>query len=416
MLYHRWLETVRLHASRTALVVGDGAMTFADLAAAVEKSAPATAPVVARTGDAGFFIDLLRAWRDGQAAIPAERDASAPRLKRTPPTGTRLVKYTPGACGIPRGIFFNDAALVADGDRLTAAMGLSPDSPNLAVVSLAHSYGFSNIVLPLVLHGVPAILVPLPFPRVVEAVFGNHRNLTLPAVPPMWRAWHRAGILTESPLRLAVSAGSPLPLELEREVFAASGLKIHNFYGASECGGIAFDTTPTPRDHVEIVGTPLPGVTVETTQAGRLRVLSDAVATGYDESRNDDEIGGGCYLTRDLGHIDASGVIRLTGILGGAINVAGRKVSPAKVEAGLLATGLVARARVTGIRSADAERHEEIAALVELAGSAGIDELRQAALQHVQPWELPRHWSTDPALWSAGENGLRRAFTRAHGL
>jgi acyl-coenzyme A synthetase/AMP-(fatty) acid ligase len=410
MLYLRWLETVRIHAHRPALS-GDGwSLTFSELATAVERSAPATATVVARTGDTAFFIDLLRAWRDGQTAIPTERDAPAPKLKCPPPPGTSLVKYTPGASGIPRGIFFNDAALEADGDRITAAMGLSADSPNLAVISLAHSYGFSNIVLPLVLHGVPACLMDVPFPRVVEAVFATRRNLTIAAVPSMWRAWHRAGILINAPIRFAVSAGAPLSIELEREVHTSSGIKIHNFYGASECGGIALDLTDKPRQDAGIVGAPLPGVAVYVTTAGRIRVKSNAVAIRYDESRGEEELGGGSHLTRDIGHVDESGIVRLTGVLGGAINVSGRKVSPAKVEAGLLATGLCVRAKVIGISSADAERHEEIAALVELSAGAGIEDLRRAALDHLQAWELPRHWRGDSALWTWGDSALRGAF------
>jgi len=410
MLYLRWLETVRLHAHRPALFGDAWSMTFSELAAAVEKSGAATETIVARTGDATFFIEILRAWRGGQTVIPTERDAPAPQLKCPPPLGTCLVKYTPGASGIPRGIFFDDAALEADGDRLVAAMGMTPDSPNLAVISLAHSYGFSNIVLPLILHGVPACLVAVPFPRVVEAVFENHSNLTIPAVPSMWRAWHRAGILTGAPVRFAISAGAPLSLDLESEVYASSGIKIHNFYGASECGGIALDLTEMPRDSQNLIGTPLPGVTVESTNGGRLRVSSDAIATSYDESRREDQLGVGRYLTRDIGFMDESGCVRLTGILGGAINVSGRKVSPTKVEAGLLATGLCDRAKVIGIPSADAERYEEIAALVSLSGSAGIEELRRAALDHLQAWELPRHWRNDLALWSCDDAALQRAF------
>jgi acyl-coenzyme A synthetase/AMP-(fatty) acid ligase len=271
-------------------------------------------------------------------------------------------------------------------------MGLSPDVPNLAVVSLAHSYGFCNVVLPLLLHGVPARLLPLPFPRLVENAFRQHEAVVLPAVPPMWRAWQRAGILTDSPVRLAISAGAPLALDLEQRVFAETGLKIHNFYGASECGGIAFDATDTPRESASIVGTPLPGVTVDTGRDGRLRVASDAVATGYDAPRGDDLLENGVYLTRDLGFTDASGFIHLTGTTGGAINVAGRKISPAKVEAAILATGLVLRVKVMGIPSSDPERFEEIAARVELAGGVSPAVLKSTLTERLPLWEIPRHW------------------------
>jgi acyl-coenzyme A synthetase/AMP-(fatty) acid ligase len=244
----------------------------------------------------------------------------------------------------------------------------------------------------MLLHGVPVHLVPVPFPRVVEEAFQQHPTMVVPAVPSMWRAWHRSGILKNAPIRLALSAGAPLALALEQEVFAAAGLKIHNFYGASECGGIAYDATETPRESADLLGSPLPGVRVESGRDGRLSVASDAVATCYDEPRPDDLLGGGVYLTRDLGFIDETGSLRLTGTTGGAINVAGRKISPAKVEAAILSTGLVRRVKVFGIPSSDPERFEEIAAEVELRPEVTLDELKSATSGKLQSWEMPRHW------------------------
>ncbi len=399
MPYLRWLETSRRHATRPAIFDGDRVFTFADLAAAVSLAPTATGPVIARSGSMDFFVEILRAWRDGQAVIPVEREAPEPVLHRPPPVGTCLVKYTPGASGIPRGIFLNAAQVVADGHRLVAAMELSPATPNLAVISPAHSYGFSNLVLPLVLHGVPIHLAPVPFPRVIEEIFRSHPALVVPAVPSIWRAWHRAGILKGAPISLALSAGAPLALALETEVFAAAGLKIHNFYGASECGGISLDTSMAPRESADDVGTPLPGVKIGTRPDGRLLVTSDAVAIGYDAPRADDVLGSGSYLTRDLGFLDAAGKIHLTGTLGSAINVAGRKVSPAKVEAAILATGLVHRVKVFGIPSSDPERFEEISALVELKPVVALADLKSATAGKLQNWEFPRHWKSDPGLW-----------------
>jgi acyl-coenzyme A synthetase/AMP-(fatty) acid ligase len=103
-------------------------------------------------------------------------------------------------------------------------------------------------------------------------------------------------------------------------------------------------------------------------------------------------LGGGRYLTRDLGHLGSNGSIHLTGGLGGAINVAGRKVSPAKVEAALIATGLVRSARVHGIPSSDAERCEEIAARIILHEHVSLEAVKSTVCEKLQNWELPRHW------------------------
>lgn len=379
-------------ANRPAIHDGGIVLTFADLAAAVETAPRAGKPVIARTGNVLFFVEILRAWRDGQAVIPVEKDAPEPILKRAPAGDIRLVKYTPGATGVPRGIFLTGPQVMADADRLVAAMDLTPEVPNLAVISLSHSYGFSNVVLPLLLHGIPIHLAQVPFPRVVEEVFRQHASIVVPAVPSMWRAWHRSGILKSAPIRLALSAGAPLALSLEQDVFADAGLKIHNFYGASECGGIAWDASGTPREAAGLLGSTLPGVRVETGRDGRFSVTSDAVAACYDAPRPDDVLGDGVYLTRDLGFIDETGNLHLTATTGGAINVAGRKISPAKVEAAILATGLVTKVEVFAIPSSDPERFEEIAARVELLEGGTLDALKSAAARNLQGWEMPRQW------------------------
>jgi len=394
MLYLRWLETSRRHAGRPAVFTDGKTLLFRELAAMVDLQPMAEGPVIARSGGVDFFVQILRAWRDEQPVIPVEKDAPEPILKCAPLPGTRLVKYTPGATGVPRGIFLNAEQVAADGDRLVEAMDLKPEVPNLSVISLAHSYGFSNVVLPLFLHGIPVHLVSVPFPRAVEEVFRSHPSVVLPAVPSMWRAWHRAGILVNAPIRLAFSAGAPLALSLEQDVFASTGLKIRNFYGASECGGISLDGSDRPRDSVHCVGNLLPGVDMTLTPDGRFQVASTSVGMGYDEPRRDDVLGNGVYLTRDLGHRDEAGLYYLTGTVGGAINVSGRKVSPAKVEAAILATGLVKKVRVFGIPSSDPERFEEISADYDLMEGASFEELKSQTVDRLQLWEMPRHWKS----------------------
>lgn len=394
MLYPHWLETSKRFAKQPALF--DGATgevwSFAVLAARAAAAPRAEGPVVARSGSTEFFVSILRAWRDEQPVITVERDAAEPVLHSAPPEGTLLVKHTPGAGGIPRGIFFDGPRIAADADRIITAMGLTPERPNLGVISLSHSYGFSNVVLPLLLHGVPIHLLPVPFPRAMAEAFQQHESLVLPAVPSMWRAWHRAGILKGAPIHLALSAGAPLALELEHAVFEQTGLKIRNFYGASECGGISYDASDAPRDSADDAGLPLSGVEITTSTDGRLRVSSDSVALGYDERRSHDPVDDGSYLTHDLGHLDARGHVRLIGTIGGAINVAGRKISPAKVEAALMATGLLEKASVKGVPSHDPERVQEISASVRLSANATLDDLKLAATSHLANWELPRHW------------------------
>ncbi len=413
MLFARWLETLGRHRDRTALIGSGGQLTFGELAEHLAALPEIRGPVIARGGVQEIALAVLQGWRDGQAVLPLEKGALEPQLPAELPPGTAHVKLTPGIAGQPRAVFFTAAQLAADADRLTAAMNLHPGVPNLAAISPAHSYGFSSIILPLLLHGVPVHAVELPFPHLVAEALACHRGMVVPAVPSMWRAWHRSGILKTGGIALAVSAGAPLSLELETAVHESCGLKLHNFYGASECGGISYDSSANPRSSAADLGSPLDGVEVSIHESGRFLVASSSVATGYEVAREGELLGGGMFLTQDSGAL-AGRSLSLESSGAESINVAGRKIGPAKIEAALMATGLLGRAKVFGLPSQDPERVEEIAALVEI-GKGSLDDLRRAAAAALAGWELPRHWLADAGEeeWRLSRTELKRRHSAA---
>jgi len=389
MLLPRWHRTLENFRDRPAVFLAGRTLRFGDLDDALGTLPPATSPVLAHGSALEIALATLRGWRDGQAVLPLEKaDAARPPLDDLPGEVAHL-KLTPGNEGRPRAVLFTAAQLAADADRIVEAMELTPSVPNLAAVSLSHSYGFSSVILPMLLHGVPLISVDVPFPAVVAAAWGGHRRVVVPAVPSMWRAWSRSGILDGAPIALAVSAGAPLALDLERAVWERHRLKLHNFYGASECGGISYDDSRSPREEEDDLGSPLPGVGVATDPEGRFLVSSSSVALGYDAARPCERLGDGRFLTPDHGHFRGNRLL-LDARGGEAINVAGRKVGPGRIEATLRATGMVARVRVFGVPSPDPERVDEVTALVPPA--TDLAALRHAAAASLAGWELPRHW------------------------
>ncbi|MGA2788627.1 MAG: fatty acid--CoA ligase family protein, partial [Verrucomicrobiota bacterium] len=265
----------------------------------------------------------------------------------------------------------------------------------------------SNLVLPLLLHGIPLILAPVPLPEIIRRAAENEPAVTLAAVPAMWRAWHEAKAIPSS-VRLAISAGAPLAVDLEQAVFKSGGLKIHNFYGASECGGIAYDAGESPRTDAAFVGTPMQNVQLSLNEQGCLVVRSRAVAETYWPDRLD-SLGGGIFHTSDLAELK-DGSVLLCGRLGDQINVAGRKVSPETVERALLAHPQVRECLVFGAPSRDAERMEIIVAVI-VAG-AKEKELRHFLLQTLPAWQVPREWRFVESLSANARGKVSRAEWR----
>jgi len=304
-------------------------------------------------------------------------------------------------------IAFTAGQLAADAENIVATMNLRPDWPNLGVISMAHSYGFSNLVLPLLLHGIPLILAPSPLPEIVRRAMENEAAITLAAVPAMWRAWHEANAIPPN-VRLAISAGAPLPLGLEQAVFQTHNVKIHNFLGSSECGGIAYDTSDTARTDAALAGSPMRNVKLSLNDDGCLVVRSRAVGETYWPEKLK-SLGGGIFQTSDLAELK-DGLVLLRGRLSDQINVAGRKLSPEIVERALLAHPQVRECLVFGAPSRDADRTEVIVAVV--ASDVPEMELRQFLLQTLPAWQVPREWRFVKSLSANPRGKISRAEWR----
>ena len=355
-----------------------------------------------------FIFEVLRAWRSRVVVCPLEAHHQ-PLAVSPPPWPCCHLKTTPASTGVPRAVAFTQEQLAADADNLVATMGLRPDWPNLGVISLAYSYGFSSLVLPLLLHGIPLYLVPSPLPVALRCAEHAHWNLTVAAVPALWHAWHKAGAILSN-VKLAISAGAPLPLTLERAVFGEHGVKLHNFYGSTECGGIAYDATLVPRADDSSVGQPLKNVSVAIGGTGALIVRSGAVGQTYWPSP-EPALGGGLFQTCDLGEIRA-GEIFLHGRTDDHINVAGRKVSPVIIEQALSEHEAVAECVVFGVPSGSVDRMDLIVACVAADRPLVRDELKQFLLQLLPAWQVPREWWFVPSIGSPGSAKPSRATWR----
>ena len=390
-LYERWLETARSLRNEVALhdCVLERSWTFSQLLAEGEKEGEGHSTVAHLSGNsAQFVINLLRAWRAGTATCPLEAGQSAPNLSRLPDECAH-VKLTSASSAAAKCILFSGEQLAADAANIVSTMGLRSDWPNLGCISLAHSYGFSNLVLPLVLHGIPLILLPTPLPETVLRAASAFPAITLPAVPALWKAWH-AGKAIPANTRLAISAGAPLPLPLEQEVFEERGLKIHNFYGSSECGGIAYDRTAIPRLDGNCVGSPMENVRLSLSDNQTLIVESSAVGERYWPA-GDPSLAKGRFETTDLAEI-RDGSVFLRGRVTDLLNVAGRKVSPESIEASLRSHPSVVECVVFGIPDPNQDRTDLVVAVAHLRSKTTASELASFLSERIPAWQMPRQW------------------------
>jgi long-chain acyl-CoA synthetase len=410
MLYERWQKVVKDRRNEIALrdLASGQAWTFSQLDQESETPLPAGPGIIFPQGNSSqFIITVLRAWRAQAVVCPLETQQQPPVVP-LPPAPCCHLKITPAGTGA-RVVAFTGEQLLADAENIVTTMGLRPDWPNLGVISMAYSYGFSNLVLPLLLQGIPLFLAPSPLPVALRCAAHAHWNLTVAGVPALWHAWHKAGAILSN-VRLAISAGAPLPLSLEQDVFNEHGVKIHNFYGCTECGGISYDAASKPRTDESSVGKPLKNVNVEIGKDGFLRVQSRATGETYWPAR-EGALGGGNFRTGDIAELK-DGQVHLRGRVDDHINVAGRKVLPSVIEQALREHEAVADCLVFGVPSENADRVDLIVACVNASRQGVKDELKEFLLQKLPGWQVPREWWFVESLGNNGHGRLSRAQMR----
>lgn len=412
MLYERWRQIARSYPREIALrdLATQRQWTFHELDIAANTLRDDHQKIAFPSGlSADFILDVLRAWRAGWLLCPMEADQQPPQIPPGLPPDIVHLKITSGTTAAPRFVAFTATQLMADAENIVATMGLRPDWPNLGIISLAHSYGFSNLVLPLLLHGIPLVLAGAPLPEIVLRAAQTEKAITLAAVPALWRTWQDANAIPRN-VRLAISAGAPLPVALEQSIFASSGLKIHNFYGSSECGGIAYDVNSGPRMDGSCAGAPMRNIDLTVGEDGCLEVRSKAVAQTYWPEPNP-RLSNGVFRTNDLAEI-SFGLVYFRGRAGDQINVAGRKVSPESIEKILLTHPGVRECVVFGVPSADAQRGETIVACVSANTQIAGETLKQFLLTQLPAWQVPREWWLVESLFASQRGKLSRVEWR----
>lgn len=305
-----------------------------------------------RFGEVALSTASMRAEASTAPRAPAvDCDDSAPAY----------VQLTSGTSGPPK------AAVHRHGDLLTyqRAFGapvlrlLSKESV-LSVSKLFFAYGFGNSLVYPLLSGCRAVLHrERPTPDAVAELVAVHRVAVLFAVPSFY-----ARLLADGHaealrgLRLAITAGEPLPTRVHDRFEHDVGVPLLDGLGSTEVGQTFCSNTHAatragtvgrvlPPYRVRVVGDDdLPG---RPGVQGTLQVSGPSTLAGYLD-RPDDKLYDGYWLrTSDIASIDHDGFVHLHGRLDDLEIVGGIKVRPASLEEALGSEPSVAEVAVCAV-------------------------------------------------------------------
>jgi long-chain acyl-CoA synthetase len=419
-----WKTVLEQHGSNPAIYAADGSVlrNFCDIeserAAWREKLAAfGTGDCVlsALGNDPSFPALILASWDKGLIVTPVEPGLPGGQLDgileltkaqglisadgvfrfRQEPIAWQhprpdMLKLTSGTTGTPRAIRVRETHLFADCRNICTTMGIAQKDVNYGVIPFSHSYGFSNLVTPLLFQGTRLVCATDPMPRAIHDGLHHSGATVFPGTPALFQAVGSLADATElHSVRLCISAGAPLTPEISRQFYGKYGLKIHSFYGSSECGGIAYDRTDETELPSGFAGRPMDGVKVLRIENDRIAVEGENVADGYFPHSEAAILNGERFVPGDIIEWSDSGM-RLIGRVTDVVNVAGKKVHPSIVEEHLRKLSGVIEAVVFGIPSA--VRNEDLVAYVTCSPAISRQALENHCHNGLSSWQIPREF------------------------
>ena len=323
-----------------------------------------------------------------------------------------VILYTSGTTGLPKGAELTHANLLRNAEvTATTLLGTGPGDVVMGCLPLFHCFGLTCGLNAAVLGGSSLALLPRFDPGAALEMISREKVTIFEGVPTMYAALlhqpDRAAADVSS-LRLCVSGGAALPVEILRGFEDAFGCPILEGYGLSETSPVASFNHPDRIRKPGSIGTPVAGVQmrlvddsgvlVPAGEVGEVAIRGHNVMKGYwaNPEATAAAIPDGWFRSGDLARVDEDGYFFIVNRKKELIIRGGYNVYPREIEEALYEHPGVAEVAVIGIPHDSLG--EEVGAAVALkpGASATPDELRAFARDRVAAYKYPRQvWLVD---------------------
>jgi benzoate-CoA ligase family protein len=336
--------------------------------------------------------------------------------------------YTSGTTGLPKGAMHRHGAIPVVCETYGAqVLGIRADDRCLSAAKAFFAYGLGNSVLFPLAVGAASVLEPAPArPDLLAQRARDHGATLFFAGPTFFANMLRASLAPNAlgGVRLATSAGEALPASLYQRWTAHFGVDILDGIGMTEMLHI-FLSNRVGKVRPGTTGVAVPGYDlrilaedgreVERGTPGTLYVRGAATATGYwsryDASR---QVFQGEWLrTGDTYVQDAEGYYTCLGRTGDMLKASGIWVSPAEVEARLLAHDAVAQAVVVAAPDQDGLEKPVAYVVAREGATVSEDELIAFCRDGLPSFKRPRKIVFVDSYPTTATGKIRRVELRA---
>jgi long-chain acyl-CoA synthetase len=343
-----------------------------------------------------------------------------------------VILYTSGTTGQPKGAELSHSNLIMNAltcNRLFRAV--PAQDTHLLVLPLFHSFGSTVNMNAGFATAATLVLMPR-FEAAGAVALLERENVTFFAgVPTMW--WGLLNALTPevdvkhiaTTMRVAVSGGSSLPVEIIRLVKERLGLNILEGYGLSETSPVASFTPIDAEPRPGSIGVPVWGIEMRLVDAegnpiagsdeiGEIAIRGHNIMRGYYNrpEATAEVMSDGWFRSGDLGKRDKDGYYYIVDRAKDMIIRGGFNVYPREIEEVLMAHEAVSLAAVIGIPHPT--HGEEVKAYVILkpGATATAGELIAWGKHEMAAYKYPRSVQIVESLpMTATGKLLKRALT-----
>ena len=284
-----------------------------------------------------------------------------------------VILYTSGTTGQPKGATLSHANMFFNALVSSQMLQLSAGDTALIVLPLFHSFGQTVLMNAGIYAGMTNVLLPRFDPDAVLAAMQNENVSVFCGVPTMYWALlnhpeaHKYDLdKIARNLRVCVSGGSSLPVEILRGFEEKFNVPILEGYGLSETSPVASFNHLDRERKPGSIGTPIWGVEMRVVdvndrllpagERGEIVIRGHNVMKGYYNRPNDtaEAIRNNWFHTGDVGVMDEDGYFSIVDRLKDMIIRSGFSVYPREIEEELMTHPAISLAAVIGVP------HEEV--------------------------------------------------------
>lgn len=325
------------------------------------------------------------------------------------PKDIAIFQYTGGTTGVPKAAVATHYNLVANTLQIHHWLKGIKDGDDLflTVMPLFHAYGMVVAMsLPVYMASTMVLLPRFEIDQVLKTI-KRYKPTLFPGVPAMYVAINNYPQVRKYNLRsikVCVSGGAPLPLEVQQRFEELTGGKLVEGYGLSEAP-VATHVTPVSGLRKKgSMGLPLPDVEVKIVdldtgevelpvgEAGELAIRAPQVMQGYWNSpeETDQVLRSGWLYTGDIAKVDEDGYFSIVDRKKEMIIAGGYNIYPREIEEVLYEHPKVKEVVAAGIP--DEYRGETVKAYIVLreGETATPEEIVEFCRERLAKYKVPK--------------------------